>query len=276
MGPMRHHTLGQRLLWKVRPLRPLARRLLYRGLQWPEGARFAVALTFDMDYESDEEALPLVLEQLRTLTLPASFAVIGKRVESVPELYGSLVEQGHEIINHSYSHPYHRDWRPDRHWHQLDQHELEKEISSAHEAIQQACGYQCVGFRTPHFERHLRTAAVLKRLGYLYDSSGLAAEKAPTRSLPTWENDLLQVPIYREASTFQCLRGKPDAVPEWKRKLFCIMEKESRIGGLICVYFDPQDLAGCREALNEWVEALRARRAWFARLRDVADFLLGP
>ena len=61
-----------------------------------------VALTFD-DGPSDDTAG--VLEALAKYKVKVAFFVVGQQVEKFPELARRIVDEGHEIGNHSYSHP---------------------------------------------------------------------------------------------------------------------------------------------------------------------------
>ncbi|MGO8790410.1 MAG: polysaccharide deacetylase family protein [Terriglobia bacterium] len=76
------------------------RPVLSRGPR--EGKR--ICLTFD-----DGPTLqftPQVLDILREHRVPAAFFVCGKNVEKHPDLLRRIVAEGHEIGNHTYSHPY--------------------------------------------------------------------------------------------------------------------------------------------------------------------------
>ena len=48
---------------------------------------------------------PLLLEQLRRLNVPATFFLIGRDAEQWPELTQRVELNGHEIADHTYSHP---------------------------------------------------------------------------------------------------------------------------------------------------------------------------
>jgi peptidoglycan-N-acetylglucosamine deacetylase len=65
--------------------------------------RGRVALTFDDG--PDPEFTPAVLDVLAQYGVKATFFMIGSRVERDPELVRRLVAEGHEIGNHSFSHP---------------------------------------------------------------------------------------------------------------------------------------------------------------------------
>jgi peptidoglycan/xylan/chitin deacetylase (PgdA/CDA1 family) len=67
----------------------------------PEGSR-KIALTFD---DGPGEATPAVLDLLRQAEIRATFFLCGQNVERYPELARRIAEEGHEIGNHTYSHP---------------------------------------------------------------------------------------------------------------------------------------------------------------------------
>jgi peptidoglycan/xylan/chitin deacetylase (PgdA/CDA1 family) len=63
-----------------------------------------VALTFDDG--PDLAHTPALLDALAELGAPATFFVVGKRVDEHPELTARIAREGHELGNHTYSHPY--------------------------------------------------------------------------------------------------------------------------------------------------------------------------
>jgi peptidoglycan/xylan/chitin deacetylase (PgdA/CDA1 family) len=62
----------------------------------------AVALTFDDGPSEDTER---ILDILAAHNLKATFFMIGRNVERLPQTARRVVAEGHEIGNHSYSHP---------------------------------------------------------------------------------------------------------------------------------------------------------------------------
>ena len=62
----------------------------------------SVALTFDDGPSEDTER---ILAVLRAYNLKATFFMLGRQVELFPETARRVVAEGHEIGNHSYSHP---------------------------------------------------------------------------------------------------------------------------------------------------------------------------
>ena len=64
--------------------------------------RNAVALTFDDGPSADTEK---VLDVLAYSQVPATFFMVGRQVESFPGIAQRVLAEGHEVGNHSYSHP---------------------------------------------------------------------------------------------------------------------------------------------------------------------------
>ncbi|MBI2393107.1 MAG: glycosyltransferase [Deltaproteobacteria bacterium] len=62
-----------------------------------------VVLTFDDG--PHEEFTPKILDVLREEGVKAAFFVVGSRAERDPEIFKRLVREGHEVGNHSFSHP---------------------------------------------------------------------------------------------------------------------------------------------------------------------------
>lgn len=62
-----------------------------------------VALTFDCG--SDRGHAELILDTLASKDVPCSFGMTGMWAESNPDLVRRMVDEGHMLINHSYTHP---------------------------------------------------------------------------------------------------------------------------------------------------------------------------
>ncbi|WP_291329265.1 polysaccharide deacetylase family protein [Desulfovibrio sp. UCD-KL4C] len=134
------------------------------------------SLTFDFDFEKDIEAFPALLDLLKEYNIKAGLAVIGKFVEKYPDIHKRAVDEGHEIINHSYTHPDNPHWSPNRYFNKLSYAEQKEEIEKAHEVFYKILGVESIGFRTPHYG-NLHTESVypiLAELGYKYSSSTAA------------------------------------------------------------------------------------------------------
>ncbi|MFN0084448.1 MAG: polysaccharide deacetylase family protein [Blastocatellia bacterium] len=62
-----------------------------------------VALTFDDG--PDEQWTPQILDILKREAVPSTFFIIGRNGQSTPALVKRIVAEGHDIGNHSYTHP---------------------------------------------------------------------------------------------------------------------------------------------------------------------------
>jgi peptidoglycan/xylan/chitin deacetylase (PgdA/CDA1 family) len=96
----------------LRPERPLVIPVFRPGATSTGGlivhrgnpAQPKVALTFDI--EIDEASLYGILDILHARGIKGTFFVTGHWVLAFPAAARAIVEQGHEIANHSLSHPY--------------------------------------------------------------------------------------------------------------------------------------------------------------------------
>ena len=76
------------------------RRIAWHGR--PDG--HLVALTFDDG--PDPEYTPRILDTLRSHGIRSTFFLIGERAEREPALVQRIVQEGHELANHSFTHPH--------------------------------------------------------------------------------------------------------------------------------------------------------------------------
>lgn len=97
-----------------------------------------IALTFDDG--PHPRVTPKILKILEKYGVKATFFVVGENVEYYPEVIESVVAAGHEIGNHTYSHP---------HISRLDEKTLAQEISKCDKAITDAVGVHSKLFRPP-------------------------------------------------------------------------------------------------------------------------------
>lgn len=77
-------------------------KLLLPPMTWEAADKSSVFLTFDDGPTPD--VTPWVLKTLAEYRVKATFFCLGKNVEQHPDLYRMIVEEGHKIGNHSYSH----------------------------------------------------------------------------------------------------------------------------------------------------------------------------
>src|SRR3989344_5400861 len=69
-------------------------------------------LSFDIDYSEDVLLIPKILKTLKKYSIISSFACIGKLIEKYPQIHKEIITQGHEILNHTYTHPNNKELNP--------------------------------------------------------------------------------------------------------------------------------------------------------------------
>lgn len=115
-----------------------------------------IALTFD-DGPHPENS-PKLLDILKKHGAKATFFVLGGYVEKYPELARRMREEGHEIGNHSWSHP---------HLLSKDFTEIRQELESTSDVVAQAIGEKPRVFRPPFIE----TSPTLEN--WIFEQTGL-------------------------------------------------------------------------------------------------------
>ncbi len=62
-----------------------------------------IYLTFDAGYENGYTAT--ILDALKKHNVPSTFFLVGNYINTSPDLVKRMVEEGHQVANHTYSHP---------------------------------------------------------------------------------------------------------------------------------------------------------------------------
>lgn len=109
-------------------------------------------LTFD-DGPTPEITL-WVNDQLRQFNAKATFFVLGKNVERYPEIAHTLLDEGHSLGNHSFTHP--DGWKTSLFRYLLD-------FKRAQKAISEYTGERTLLFRPPYGRINRRQAAAIQR-----------------------------------------------------------------------------------------------------------------
>lgn len=113
-----------------------------------------IAMTFDDGPSA--QLTPKLLDILKERGIKATFFVVGKNVAEYPDIVRRMAEEGHEVANHSWSHPALTKLGADG---------FRKQIESTSEAIVKATGKRPVLMRPPYGA----TSAILnKRLSEQY------------------------------------------------------------------------------------------------------------
>ncbi|MEO8475543.1 MAG: polysaccharide deacetylase [Actinomycetota bacterium] len=170
---------------------------------WPDGMRAAAALTFDFDAEEvwigedpansnkpgvlsqgtygAKVAIPLILELLEHHGVTATFFVPGRVAERHPERVREIVDAGHELAHHGYTHT-----SPTK----LSAEQEEEELTNGLEILR-SFGAEIVGYRSPSWDFSDATETLLDKHGFAY-SSNFMDDLKPYRREGT---SLIEVPI---------------------------------------------------------------------------------
>ncbi|MBV9782552.1 MAG: polysaccharide deacetylase [Acidisphaera sp.] len=158
-----------------------------RPKAWPEGARCAVALSFDADHETiplrdaDESpmrisqgqygarrAMPRIRALLQREAIPASFFYPAVSALLHPDEVRGVAEEGHEIGIHSWIHERNT----------VLPYEAERDLSfRASEVLAKLSGRTPVGMRTASWDFSINTLRIIREMGLLYDSSLMADDE---------------------------------------------------------------------------------------------------
>lgn len=182
--------------------------MIKKPVPWPDGARCAVAITFDMDTDSlihldhpedgyrrvsgismlrygPEVAVPRIVETYRQLGIQQTFFVPAWCIENYPAAVKAMVDDGHEVAHHGYLHenPVAGDREAERYW-------LKRGI----EVIENATGQKPRGWRAPLYNFSDNSADLLIEEGFLYDAS-LMGDDVPY-VLRTDLGELIELPAH--------------------------------------------------------------------------------
>lgn len=257
------------------------------GILWP-GEKACLTISFDCDYKEDVKALPQILDMLDQYVIPASFACIGRWVEEFPEIHRSLLDKGHEIVNHTYSHPDNEQLNPDKEFNKLTLGEKREEIEKCHEVCRELLNYEPVGFRTPHFGRLFSKEdyRILRELNYLYSSSTRAVA-TPENGQPFLANEgILEFPLSScpkhpfnifdswhttSSRTLGSVHRDSNDFLKWFKRL---VELAIATRSYINVYWDPQDIIKVK-SFEQVLKYLADRRdkIWIATYPQVVSML---
>jgi len=102
-----------------------------------------VVLTFDDG--PDPAYTPVILEILKKENIPGAFFLIGEQVLKYPQIAKTIVSQGYEVGNHTFSHPETDLDKPS------DQVRIEYELNFSQNAIVSATGVKTKLFRSPYW-----------------------------------------------------------------------------------------------------------------------------
>lgn len=121
-----------------------------------DSAQNKIALTFDDGPQS--VYTPQILDILKKYNIKATFFLIGKNVETFPDLAKRIKDEGHIIGNHTYDHP---DLRL------RNQKQIKQQIEQTEKAIIDSTGIKPYLFRPPYGTDNNLVFLEVENLGYV-------------------------------------------------------------------------------------------------------------
>jgi len=176
---------------------------------WPNGARVAVALTFTVNNSAGNFArgdsavvqltggefgaivgLPRVLDVLDRHGVPATFFIPAAAAIVDPETISEVVKRGRHEIGAM-------GWSDENPLAINNAAEEERLLTKAVDYLTKAAGIKPVGARGPASVASLHTLGILKRNGFLYDSTLAAMDEPYELLLDGQPSGLVELPISR-------------------------------------------------------------------------------
>ncbi len=257
---------------------------------WKDGARLAVALSFDSDHETVElrfggnsygkmsqgqygarRGTPRILALLEKYGVPATFFMPAVSAMIHPDEARAVVAAGHELGIHSWIHEFNS---------RLD-HATERDLAfRAADALEKLSGKRPVGMRTASWDFSPWTLKIIREMGLLYDSS-LMADDEPYELLDEGEpTGIVELPvewIRDDAIYFNMDRMgglRPYTGPETVLDIFRReLEVAHQEGGLYVLTMHPHHI-GHRSRITILEEVIKLAKAmpgvWFATHEEIA------
>lgn len=268
--------------------------MIANPLPWPNGARCAVAITWDVDadsglnyYNPDRAdtlvatqsalrydalvALPRILALCRHYGLRQTFFLPGWCIEKYSDAVGQILEDGHELALHGYLHERPNELSEDdeRYW-------LLRGIA----AFEKAAGRRPRGWRAPSFAFSKHSLRFLVKEGFDYDSSlmgddvpyllrdsaGTLLELPTEWTLDDWPHyvhnrDLrYHMPISAPQRAIEVFKAEFDAA--WRHGALWISVWHPFVSGRLARL----------DAVAQLIEHMQDKGGvWFARLDEICD-----
>jgi peptidoglycan/xylan/chitin deacetylase (PgdA/CDA1 family) len=259
---------------------------------WPNGARVAVGLSFDVDNASASlatgdlisesisrgeygavDGLPRILRILDRQNVPASFFIPAVSHLLHPQMIPAILASGrHEIGVHGWIH---------EHLPSVNDAAAEQDmLNRAIDTLTKAIGRKPVGYRAPSWQFSKFTMAQVKAAGFLYDSSLMASDDAYEILLDGQPTGVVELPIERIVDDFPYFGGatngglpSPEEVEKVFRSEFDVAYQE---GGLFILTMHPH-ITGHRSraaGLERLITYMKSKPGvWFATHEQIARYV---
>jgi peptidoglycan-N-acetylglucosamine deacetylase len=259
---------------------------------WPNGARVAVCLSFDVDNEllwrrtplpvplSQGEygattGLPRILELLDRQSVPASFYIPAMSAALDPEMIRQIVQRKrHEIGVHGWMH---------ENLASIGDADKEQQLlTQSIDYLAKASGQRPVGFRAPSWAFSQFTLDQIRKAGFLYDSSFMAMDDPYELLESGQKTGMIELPINWIADDYPYYEPEAAGSLPDPQLVFDVYKGEFDAAyqehGMFILTLHPH-ITGHRsriQTLDKLILYMKSKPGvWFATLEQVADFLKG-
>jgi peptidoglycan/xylan/chitin deacetylase (PgdA/CDA1 family) len=266
-------------------------------VQWPDGKKCAVCITFDCDADTlihtmypedqhdhagtiswlqyDRVAVPRIVDMYERLGIKQTFFVPAWCLERYPDTFRPVVEAGHEIGHHGYIHesPNLQPREGEEYW-----------FRKATEIVEQFTGKAPAGYRAPWGHLSQRTLELVAEDGLIYDTSLLNDDNPYI--LQTTEGDIVELACdwatVEDWSQYTWMPTMGNLVsprpPSTAADVYMAdFEAAYELGGLFVGTFHPM-VSGRRSRLRKLEEMLEEMLGrgdvWFATMEEIARHVL--
>ena len=199
-----------------------------------------LALTFDDG--PDPRWTPAILDILKQENVPATFFIIGKNGQAYPDLVRLIVNDGHELGNHTFTHP---------NLGEIPLRVTELELNATQRLIESIVGRSTVLFRPPYFgdaeadkPQEVEPAILAQKLGYIMVGVRI-------------DPDDWQLPVKADDVVSRTIDRAMDTNPETR-------------GQVVLLHDSGGDRSATVEALPRLIHELRARGFRFVPVSELA------
>jgi peptidoglycan/xylan/chitin deacetylase (PgdA/CDA1 family) len=258
--------------------------------QWPNNAKVAVCISFDVDNEYMAEAPPLpatmsegeygattglvrVLDMLDKQQIPASFYIPAVSAILHPDMIKEIQKSGrHEIGVHGWIHEY----LPT-----VGSEATEEELlKRAVDYLTKATGKKPAGYRAPAWAFSPYTLGTLLRAGFLYDSSLMAMDQPYEIMSNGKDTGLMELPVTWILDDYPYYGENADGSMPHPESVFDVYKAEFdgayEEGTLFLLTMHPH-ISGHRSRIaqvDKLITYIKSKPGvWFATEEDVAKYL---
>jgi peptidoglycan/xylan/chitin deacetylase (PgdA/CDA1 family) len=260
---------------------------------WPNGARVAVNIGFDVDNEllarnnplpatlsqgeyGAVEALPRLLRILDKHQIPASFYIPAVSAMLHPEMVPAIMKSGrHEIGVHGWIHenlPALKDAALE-----------ERLLTQSIEYLTKVTGKRPVGFRAPSWAFSPHTLGLIRKAGFLYDSSLMAMDEPYEIVADGQPTGLIELPIEWILDDFPYFSGNASGSLPAPELVFQIYKQEFDVAyeerTLVMLTTHPHVVGHRSRAaqLDQLIAYMKSKPGvWFATAEQIARAVQQP